>query len=231
MDDDTAVLSSKKARVASETSAVGKDTTAPEPSTQNFEQLLSLIASTPEFDEMLRTKYRPVMHSTPIHGESVRSLFLDPERFNASFHKSPEPDSISVSSSDGPPSGSNDIEPQDESDGDEPMDVSDGVSLYSSKARSKPRSDNEKPLVGRERFTFAGRSNKEKQQIQCLFAAIRMDYVAAGPPPACLEGNGTVVDDQPLLELFQRRYTYIFGPTAPEMDKFLLAAVHLHITF
>jgi hypothetical protein len=229
VDDDTAVLSSKKARgVTSETSTVCKDTPAPEPSTQNFEQILSLIESTPEIEQILRKKYRPVMHSTPPGGES-RALFLHLDKYNG-FHKSPEPDSISVSSSDGPPSGSNDIEPQDESDGDEPMDVSDGVSLYSSKARSKPRSDNGKPL-GRARFRLAGRSEKEKQQIQCLFAAVRMDYVAAGPPPACLEGNGNVVDDQPLLELFQRRYTYIFGPTAPKMDKLLQAAVHLHITF
>src|SRR5271170_6393931 len=114
VDDDTAVLSSKKARgVTSETSTVCKDTLAPDSSTQNFEQILSLIASTPEIEQILRKKYRPVMHSTPPGGES-RALFLHLDRYNG-FHKSPEPDSISVSSSDGPPSGSNDIEPQDES--------------------------------------------------------------------------------------------------------------------
>ena len=54
VDDDTAVLSSKKARgVTSETSTVCKDTLAPEPSTQNFEQILSLIASTPEIEQIL----------------------------------------------------------------------------------------------------------------------------------------------------------------------------------
>jgi len=166
-----------------QTKTVGKDTTAPEPSTQNFEQILSLKSSTPEFDAILRKKYCPVMHSTPPGGQS-RSLF-DLDGWN-DLDQSPEPESMSVASSDGPPSGSNDIEPQDESDGDEPMHVSDGVSLYSSKASSKPRSENEKPL-GRKRFSFGDpMSDKAKQQLKCHFAAIRVDYIAAGPPPACL---------------------------------------------
>jgi len=161
VDEDTAVLSTKKARVTSETPTVGKDTTAPEPSTQSFEQILGFIASTPEFDAILRKKYRPVMHSTPPGGKS-RSLFLVDGWNDFPQSPEPEPESMSVASSDGPPSGSNDIELQDESDGDEPMDMSEGVSLYSSKARSKPGSENEKPL-GRKRFTFAEPMSDEEK--------------------------------------------------------------------
>jgi hypothetical protein len=112
------------------------------------------------------------------------------------------------------------------------MEISDGVFLHSRNAQSrseKPGSENVKP--GRVIFSLANLSKEEAQQCTRLFAAIRLDYVAAGPDPACLEGNGTVIDDRPLFELFKRRYTYIFGPTAPKIDSVLLGAVRPHVTF
>jgi|SRR5277367_1486454 len=231
LDDDDTVSSNKSRRLTLETATVDSD---PTPSTPSVEQVLNLISSTPGIDELLQKKYRPIMHPTPPGGESVRSLFLsDPERFKASIPNSPELESMSAMSSNDLHSSSNENDQHDESDEDEPMEVSDGVSLHSRNGKfmpEKPKYPNGKHL-GRTIFTLAGRPEEEVKQFQCLFAAIRLDYVAAGPDPACLEGNDAVVDDQPLLELVQRRYTYIFGLTAPEMDPLLCSAVHPHITF
>jgi hypothetical protein len=70
VDDDTAPSTKKARQVISETSTVDKDISLPEPSTPSLEQVLSIIASTPGMEEMLRKKYRPVMYSTPPGGES-----------------------------------------------------------------------------------------------------------------------------------------------------------------
>jgi len=214
LDDDTlsSDSSNKKARLVSDESTVDKPSTGFE-STPNVSNILELINSNPNLAEFLRKQYGPKMREPPSGSDSIVS-------------------SVSVLSSQAPPSSisSSEDEMGGASDEEEPMEITDDVPLRTSKSHSGPSS--EKGLgttLTRSLFHVTGLSDASKWQH--LYAAIRLDYISMGPDPSSLEGNITTADKTLQIEMIERRYKYIFGPSAPKLTPLQMQAVHPDVIF
>lgn len=213
------VCSEKRQRTSSAASVA-----VSEKSTPKVDDILQLMRDDASFAAAFLAEFRP-NSETAESSKSTSSPLLQRGPQNPDNDSTSDDRDDSENGGDDDNGDDGDIESSGGSDsgGDEPMTISEGLSLRKHKGRHVEREVKVKSY--RTLFTFEGMDLRMIRRWKVMFAAIRYDYVAHGPPKPVASTTGQVYDDREYQDMFKSRYHIIFGSNAPPMTPVQVAAV------